>query len=86
VISHTNEGFWKLYYRLPPLVRNHARQAHALFLINPDHPSLRFKKLNGPGNFWSVRLGGDCRAVGIRSGDNITWLWIGTRQAFGKQF
>lgn len=86
MISLANDGFWKLYYRLPPLVRDHARYAHALFLENPDPPSLRFKKLNGPGNFWSVRLGGDYRVVGERSGDNITWLWIGTRQAFGKVF
>jgi hypothetical protein len=53
---------------------------------NPDHPSLRFKKLNGPGNFWSVRIGGEYRAVCRRDGEDVIWLWIGTRQSFGKEF
>jgi hypothetical protein len=86
VRSLTSEDFWQLYYGLPVFVRAQARQAYSLFVASPDHPSLRFKKLNGPGNFWSVRFGGEYRAVGMRDGESITWLWIGTRQAFGKEF
>ena len=63
-----------------------ARQAYDLFMANPDHPSLRFKKLQGPGNFWSVRFGGEYRAVCEREGDRVVWHWMGTRQAFGKLF
>ena len=35
------------------------------------HPSLRFKKLQGGGEIWSVRINEQYRAVGVRSGDTI---------------
>jgi hypothetical protein len=56
------------------------------FTEDPDHPSLHFKKLKGPHNFWSVRLGGGYRAVCLRDCDSVVWFWIGTRQSFGKEF
>lgn len=78
--------FWRLYYLLPEAVRVQSRQAYRLFMSDPNHPSLRFKKLNGPANYWSVRFGGGYRAVCQRDGDNVVWLWVGTRQDFGKMF
>lgn len=84
--SAGNEEFWRLYGLLPEQARSQARQAYRRFIENPDHPSLRFKKLNGPRNFWSVRFGGDYRAVCAREGENVVWLWVGTRGDFGKMF
>lgn len=84
--SSGNSEFWRLYRRLPEHVRVQARQAYRLFISNSDHPSLRFKKLNGPGNYWSIRFGGGYRAVCQRNGEDIVWLWVGTRQEFGKSF
>ena len=86
MISLGKAEFWRLYQGLPQDVRAQARQAYDLFMANPDHPSLRFKKLQGHGNFWSVRFGGEYRAVCEREGDRVVWRWIGTRQAFGKLF
>jgi hypothetical protein len=86
VRSTGNEEFWRRYYLLPEHVRAQSRQAYRLFMSNPDHPSLRFKKLNGPGDFWSVRFGGGYRAVCQRDGENVVWLWVGTRQDFGRMF
>ncbi len=86
MISLGNDEFWRMYYALPGDVRAKARQAYQLFLRDPDHPSLRFKKLQGARNIWSVRFGGDHRAVCERFGDRVEWLWIGTRQSFGKDF
>ncbi len=68
------------------MVRTQARQAFRLFLHNPDHSSLRFKKLNNAYPFWSVRFGDGYRVVGQRDGETITWLWVGTHQAFDKSF
>jgi hypothetical protein len=48
--------------------------AYHLFAENPDHPSLRFKKLQGSDRIWSVRITGQYRAVGVRSGDTIEWM------------
>lgn len=67
-------------------MRAQSRQAYRLFMTNPDHPSLRFKELNGPGNYWSVRFGGGYRAVCRRDGEGVVWLWVGTRQDFGRMF
>ena len=54
--------------------------------FSPAHPSLRFKKLKGLHNYWSVRFGDGYRAVCEREGDMVVWLWIGTHQSFDKTF
>jgi hypothetical protein len=64
-------------------VRAQSRQAYRLFMTNPDHPSLRFKELNGPGNYWSVRFGGGYRAVCRRDGEGVVWLWSGRGRISG---
>jgi len=45
--SVARPSFWRAYAALDPRVRVAARQAYQLFSRNPDHPSLRFKKLRG---------------------------------------
>jgi len=57
-----------------------ARRAFALFLENPGHNSLQFKKLRGYPDYWSVRVSRDFRAVGKQTGDTIEWAWIGTHK------
>ncbi len=63
-----------------------ARRAHQLFLLNSGHPSLRFKKLGGYENVWSVRVNEQYRAVGERRGDTIVWVWIGSHNDFDNLF
>jgi len=67
-------------------VKEAARQAYQLFATNPDHPSLRFKKLQGYDNVWSVRITEQYRAVGERKGDTIEWAWIGSHNEFDSKF
>jgi hypothetical protein len=86
VISRGLRSFWRLYHELPEHIRQQARAAHRLFLRDPGHPALRFKKLEGAANYWSVRVGLQYRAVGARSGDTIEWFWIGTHNDFDKVF
>jgi hypothetical protein len=47
VISRGTKEFWALYHALSSESRPQARKAFLLFAENPDHPSLRFKKLRG---------------------------------------
>ena len=84
--SSGTDDFWRMYRQLPSHARAQSRQAYQLFISNADHPSLRFKKLNGPRNYWSVRFGGGYRAVCQRKDDSVVWLWVGSRQDFGKAF
>ena len=86
MISLVRPSFWRAYEKLPPAVKARARLAYQVFAINPDHPSLRFKKLQGGGEFWSVRISEQYRAVGMRAGDTIQWLWIGTHNEFDHLF
>lgn len=84
--SRTRPSFWRAYARLHEPVRQAARRAYALFAQNPDHPSLRFKKLAGHDHVWSVRINEQYRAVGERDGDTIVWAWIGTHNEFDNLF
>jgi len=86
VNSRTRPSFWRAYARLSDPTRQAARRAYTLFAQNPDHPSLRFKKLAGHENVWSVRINEQYRAVDERQGDTITWAWVGTHNEFDNLF
>ena len=86
MISKTRPSFWRAYEQLSETTRRAAREAYALFEKNPRHPSLRFKKLGGYDNIWSVRVNEQYRAVGERKDDAIAWVWIGTHNEFDKLF
>ena len=63
-----------------------AQQAYKLFECSPDHPSLRFKKLSGTKDIWSVRISSKYRAVGRRNGEDIHWFWVGSHNDFDNLF
>ena len=86
MISRTRPSFWRAYGTLDPRVKLGARQAYQLFAKKPDHPSLRFKKLQGYDNVWSVRINDQFRAVGERDGNTIEWAWIGSHNEFDSRF
>jgi hypothetical protein len=86
VISRTRPSFWRAYASLDSRVREAARRAYQLFENNPDHPSLRFKKLGGYEHVWSVRINEQYRAVGERRSDTVIWIWIGTHNDFDNLF
>ena len=69
--SHTTDKFRKAFAELPADVQKRARQAYLLFIENPHHPSLRFKSIHPTRPIYSVRIGLNYRAVGIRDGDEI---------------
>ena len=86
MISRTRPSFWRAYARLSEGNRRAARRAYARFQENPDHPSLRFKKLGGYDHIWSVRINEQFRAIGERQGDTIIWVWVGSHNEFDKLF
>ncbi len=72
--------FWQLLEALPADAQNLAKKNHKLWLVNPRHPSLRFKHLKG--NVWSVRVGQHYRALAEVEGNEVTCLWIGTHAEY----
>jgi hypothetical protein len=73
-----SRAFWQAYDKLPESVRVLADKNYALLKINPQHPSLQFKKI---GRFWSVRVGLRYRALAVEADGDLFWFW--DRIAFG---
>ena len=81
--SKVDPAYWRRFNALPPQVKQLAHKSFQVWLRNPFHPSLRFKKLKG--TIWSVRVGDHYRAIGyFLSADTFVWLWIGTHEEYNK--
>jgi len=82
--SRGTRRFWKLYRELPESVQRLAVKNYGLWRENPRHPSLDFKKIAGPVERFSVRIGEHYRALGQKAGDGVEWVWIGTHEEYNK--
>jgi len=83
VKSQTTYGFRKRYAALPAEVREQARAAYQLFLADPHHPSLHYKKVHTKEPVYSARVGRSYRVVGlIEDDDVIVWFWIGPHEPY----
>ena len=74
-------SFWEGYDRLPANVQRQAVKQYRLWLADPGHPSLRFKKV---GRFYSARVTGSYRALGILDGDTVVWFFIGNHADYER--
>ena len=86
MISRVKPSYWALFNKLPESIQVQARESYQRFADDPDHPGLKFKKLKGTPDWWSVRVSQQYRAVGARDGDTIHWFWIGSHQDFDNMF
>ena len=77
--SRASSKFWALHRRLPLEIRRAAFKQYRLWLRNPRHPSLQFKKIE---SFWSARITDDFRALGVMDADTVIWFWIGTHDEY----
>jgi hypothetical protein len=82
--SHITARFRKAFQRLPGSVQQQARAAYRLFKQNPYHPGLRFKPVHPSRPIYSVRIGIDYRALGVRATEDIIWFWIGSHSDYDK--
>jgi hypothetical protein len=79
--SSTTLSFRKLFGHLPPPIQALARKNFRLWLRDPRHPSLHFKKV---GAYWSARVGEDYRVLGRMQGDTLYWFWIGSHDEYER--
>ena len=82
--SRTTKKFRASFARLPKQFQTQARVAYRLFKQNPNHPSLRFKKVHSKLPIYSARISKDYRAVGQLDRDTIIWFWIGSHTDYDK--
>jgi hypothetical protein len=73
--------FWSCYESLPAEIRLLADKNFELLKSNPNHPSLRLKKV---GVFWSARIGRDFRALAVENTGGLTWVWIGSHGDYDR--
>ena len=82
--SRTTRQFWRLFSDLPFNVQQAAKLAYRLFLSNPAHPGLQFKKLEGEDDIYSARIGLGYRALAVMKKDRIVWYWIGSHSEYDR--
>ncbi len=58
------------------------RAAYRLWQANPEHPSIRFKKVHPEQPIYSARVDLNWRAVGVLDGDTLVWFWIGPHDQY----
>ncbi len=83
--SHATEDFWEDFRKLPSEVRQQAYKAYRTFGRDPFSPGLNFKEVNKRRHLWSARISRGYRALGIRNGEDITWVWIGAHSEYDKR-
>jgi len=74
----TTRPFDKDYNALPETVKVRADKQFFLLLENPDHPSLRLKKIKGHPSIWEGRITKSYRFTFQVSGDVYLLRRIGT--------
>ncbi len=80
--SRTTDRFRGALGQLPKQVQIQAASAYALFRDNPNHPSLRFKKIHPTKPIYAVRITREYRALGVRTEGLIVWFWIGSHAGY----
>jgi hypothetical protein len=65
-------------------VQERIRHAYRQWAENPDHPSLRFKKVHDRLPIYSVRVDLDWRALGVMEGDTVVWFFVGPHSEYEK--
>ena len=68
--------FWQLYQALPHEIQQTADKQFATLKANPNHPSVRFKKLaeKDGREVWSARVTLKYRALAIKNGNIYDWF------------
>jgi len=81
MISSTKKSFRKRFETLPPEIRELARKNFKLWLRDPHHRSIQFKKV---ARFWSARIGRNYRALATMEGERVEWFWIGPHDEYER--
>ena len=80
--SSVTKSFRQTLNTLPIAVQEQAQKSYRLWLDDPYHPSLQFKRVNPKPPIYSVRISLNYRALGLLDSDRIYWYWIGTHDEY----
>jgi hypothetical protein len=80
--SVTTERFRRLYASAGAQRQIQIKRAYKLWIENPAHPSIRFKKVHDTEPIYSARVDLDWRAVGVMEQDTVLWFWVGPHNEY----
>ncbi|MES2309318.1 MAG: hypothetical protein V4507_10720 [Verrucomicrobiota bacterium] len=84
VVSKLHHSFRDRFDSLPVEIQLLAKKNYNIWKEDPFHPSLHFKKIKGS-EYWSVRISGGYRAVGIQDSEGAwIWLFIGKHDEYAR--
>lgn len=82
--SVATKQFWKAFDLLPSEIKDKAKEAYALWKEDPFHETLQFKRVHTRKPIYSVRIGKQYRALGVKENETIVWFWIGSHSDYDK--
>ena len=82
--SEITDSFRQAYGQLPVEVRSRVKKSYHLWLSNPVHPSLHYKKIHDRQPIWSVRVGLNYRVVGVGHDEKMIWFFVGTHVEYER--
>jgi hypothetical protein len=80
--SVTTERFRRLYAAAGLQRQTQINRSYKLWLENPAHPSIRFKKVHDTKPVCSARVDLDWRAPGVFEADTVVWFWVGPHDEY----
>jgi hypothetical protein len=84
VNSELTADFLVSFRRLPNRIKQQARKNYKIWISNPQHPSIDFKKVGKKSPIYSVRIGIGWRALGLRQRETMLWFWIGSHAEYDR--
>ena len=84
MISRLSAEFLQAYRTLDPEIRAKVKRSYELFITNPRHGSLRFKRIRSRRNTYSARIDDNYRVLGRLDGNVITWYWVGPHDEYER--
>jgi hypothetical protein len=82
--SHATPRFWRLFHGLPVEAQRLAAKTFRVWQGNPNHPSLRYRRLEGREDLVTVRVGDHYRALGLLEPGSVVWIWIGSHAEYDR--
>lgn len=58
------------------------KRSYMLWIDNPSHPSIRFKKVHDTEPIYSARVDLDWRALGVLEAGTVVWFWVGPHDEY----
>lgn len=80
--SVTTERFRRLYAAAAEERKRQIKRAYKLWLENPSHPSIRFKKVHDSRPIYSARVDLDWRSLCLLEDDTAIWFWVGSHDEY----